>query len=121
MKKLLILICGLVVSGAVFADSASNSSVPLSGGTIPGGQATGLAISLSALYPGVLYKVTCNIVNPSFATANVMINATNGNPMQTPLPTYEVNGTPFTNAIALSRNKQTITLSPLILRIFRAV
>ncbi len=105
MKKLLVLMCGLVISGAVFADTASNSSVPLTGGSIPGGQSTGLAISLNGLYPNILYKVTCSIANPSFTNAYVMINAAYGNPMQTPLPTYEVNGTFFTNAAALSHQK----------------
>ncbi len=103
MKKLSILVSGLLVNSMVFATALPNGSIALTGGSIAGGQTKGLAISLSKLYPNVLYQVTCTISNSSYKTSPAMITVMYNVPSHAANPKFSLNSTAFTNAVALSQ------------------
>lgn len=106
MKKLLILMSGLLISSVVFATSLPNGSIALNGGSIAGGQTKGLAISLSKLYHNVLYQVTCTIANSSYKSSPAMITVVFNAPSHAANPKFSLNGTAFTNAVALSQTQE---------------
>ena len=106
MKKLLVLMSSLLVSSIVFAATPPNGSIALTGGSIPGAQTKGLAISLSKLYPSVLYQVTCTISNSSYNTSPAMITVTFNAPSHASNPKFSLNGTSFNNAAALSQTQE---------------
>lgn len=91
------------------ADSPPNGTINLNGGSIPGDQTKGLAISLNGLYPNVLYQVTCTINNPNYKTNSAMITASFANPSHTSNPTFSLNTKVFTNAVALSTAQEANT------------
>lgn len=103
MKKLSILISGFLINSMVFATTLPNGSIALTGGSIPGDQAKGLAISLSKLCPNILYQVTCTIANSSYKTSPAMITVNYNAPSHAANPKFTLNSTAFTNAVALSQ------------------
>ncbi len=106
MKKTLLQISSLFVCQMVFADTPPNGDIDLNGGSIAGDQPKPLAISLTSLFPGVLYQVTCTIDNPNYKTNSAMITASFSNPAHTSNPTFSLNTKTFTNAIALSTTQE---------------
>jgi hypothetical protein len=99
MKKLLVLAAALSLSNYVFA----TGSIPLTGGTLPASGS--LAISLSPLYAGVPYTVTCTITNPIYQTDQVVIGpqySQKGVDVK-----YYLNGYQFQNLIKLMKQTNT--------------
>lgn len=109
MKKLLLLTTGVLICNMALATTPPNGTINLNGGSISGDQPKPLAISLSSLYPNVLYQVTCTISNSDYKTNSAMITASFANPSHTSNPTFALNTKVFTNAIALSTAQATNT------------
>ncbi len=99
MKKLLVLAAALSLSPYALA----TGSIPLTGGTLPASGS--LAISLSPLYVGVPYTVTCTITNPIYQTDQVVIGpqySQKGVDVK-----YYLNGYQFQNLIKLIKQNNT--------------